>query len=263
MYNVHMYMRTVALAVVSFILGTISIGVAYAWSGPTAAPPGNNVAAPINVGSTDQVKNGGLGVNTLTVFGNSLFGGFDDSDAYLNFGDTSGSAGYGIRDNNGLLEFKNSSSTWQSLQSVLWTLCGGPCGGGTSPWTTSGNNIYNSNTANVGIGQSNPTAKLYVTNATAGQWGLYVTSPTYGAYVQGNGAAYLGYSGYGLYTGNNVYASNYYIAAIGLWASQLRNSQQLGPVYTVAGCNCGNNLMTACMYPAYFYATGYCRAVYY
>jgi hypothetical protein len=71
MYNVGMHPRTIALTIASFILGTISIGIAYAWSESTAAPPNGNVAAPINVGSTDQVKNGGLGLNSLAVFGNS------------------------------------------------------------------------------------------------------------------------------------------------------------------------------------------------
>lgn len=102
-----MSFRGVVLAGLFFPLGTISIGIAYAWSEPTAAPPGNNVAAPINVGSTDQVKNGGLGVNSLAVFGNSLLGGSAGSNAYLNFGATSGSSGYGIRDNAGTLEFKS------------------------------------------------------------------------------------------------------------------------------------------------------------
>ena len=42
----------------------------YAWTGPTASPPNNNVAAPINVGSAGQVKQGdfatlgNLGVGT-------------------------------------------------------------------------------------------------------------------------------------------------------------------------------------------------------
>lgn len=40
-----------------------------AWTGPTATAPGGNVAAPINVGTTDQVKNAGISVNALTVFG--------------------------------------------------------------------------------------------------------------------------------------------------------------------------------------------------
>ena len=141
------------------LLALLSFTLVTAWTGPTASPPNGNVAPPINVGTAQQVKNGTIGVNGLVVFGNSLLGGFADSDAYLNFGATTGSSGYGIRDNNGLLEFKNSSSTWQSLQSVLWNLCGGPCGG-TSNWTASGNNIYNTNSGNVGIGTANPAEKL-------------------------------------------------------------------------------------------------------
>lgn len=41
----------------------------FAWTGPTGAPPNNNVSAPVNVGTVDQVKNSGLSVNTLAVFG--------------------------------------------------------------------------------------------------------------------------------------------------------------------------------------------------
>lgn len=36
--------------------------IALAWTGPTAAPPNGNVAAPLNVGSKNQVKTGGLSV---------------------------------------------------------------------------------------------------------------------------------------------------------------------------------------------------------
>lgn len=39
------------------------------WSGPTAAPPGNNTPAPLNVSAVDQLKDGGLGLGRLAVFG--------------------------------------------------------------------------------------------------------------------------------------------------------------------------------------------------
>ena len=42
----------------------------YAWTGPTATPPSGNAATPLNEGSTAQVKNGSLGVNSLAVYGN-------------------------------------------------------------------------------------------------------------------------------------------------------------------------------------------------
>ncbi len=47
---------------------------AIAWTGPTQSPPSGNVSAPINVGTIDQVKNAGLSVNALAVFGNSQLG---------------------------------------------------------------------------------------------------------------------------------------------------------------------------------------------
>lgn len=76
-----------------------------AWTGPTQSPPGGNVAAPVNTSSTGQVKAGNLGVA-----------------GYLNFGSTLGSTGYGVRDNSGLLEFKNSGGSWASIQSTVSSL---------------------------------------------------------------------------------------------------------------------------------------------
>src|SRR3989344_6996047 len=43
-----------------------------AWTGPTAAPTGNNIAAPVNVGTADQVKDGGLSVNGLRAYGTTI-----------------------------------------------------------------------------------------------------------------------------------------------------------------------------------------------
>ncbi len=58
------------------VLALVSL-VAYAdvWVPPTAIPPGNNTAAPINVSANNQVKIGGLGVGPLAVFGDALVSG--------------------------------------------------------------------------------------------------------------------------------------------------------------------------------------------
>jgi hypothetical protein len=66
----------------------------------------------VNLGTAPQTKNGTLGVNGLAVFGNTLLGGVAGSNAYLNFGATSGTGGYGIRDNAGVIESKNSGGSW-------------------------------------------------------------------------------------------------------------------------------------------------------
>lgn len=55
----------------ALILLLVAIANAQAWSGPTQAPPNGNVSPPINVGTTDQVKNAGLSVNAFTVFGSA------------------------------------------------------------------------------------------------------------------------------------------------------------------------------------------------
>jgi len=152
-------MRRILLASCT-TLALLSPVAVFAWTGPTAPPPNGNVPAPVNVGSSDQVKNAGLGVNYLAVFGNILLSGIGN---YLNFGSTSGTSGYGIRDSAGTLEFKNSGGSWGSLQSIVYNLGGGI-------WVSSGNNIRNSNSGNVGIGTASPGYKLDVngqTNATS------------------------------------------------------------------------------------------------
>lgn len=142
-------MRPVSFAL-GLIVGTVfASAVVFAWTGPTSAPPSGNVAAPINVGATDQVKNAGFGVNSLAVFGNSILSG--PSVTYLNFGSTVGATGYGIRDNVGTMEFKNNNGAWTGIGSAS----------GGSQWTTSGTSIYY-NGGNVGIGTASPGQKLQV-----------------------------------------------------------------------------------------------------
>lgn len=116
-------MRTLLVAFIGGIVGTVFTSmIVLAWTGPTAAPPNGNVAAPINVGSTDQVKNAGLALNSLAVFGNAILSG---TSRYLNFGSAAGGSGYGIRDNAGTMEFKNSSGGWGSFVATdVGTLCG-------------------------------------------------------------------------------------------------------------------------------------------
>ncbi len=58
------------------IILTAALSVNYlfaAWTGPTQAPPGGNTPTPIHTGSTPQVKDGGLSVNALSVFGGGYF----------------------------------------------------------------------------------------------------------------------------------------------------------------------------------------------
>jgi hypothetical protein len=71
-------------------------------------------------------------------------------------------------------------------------------------WTTSGTNIYNNNSGNVGIGTTSPVYPLHVSNAGNGNW--------LGLFNNGNTAVYFAHSGgYGAYidAGSNATASTY------------------------------------------------------
>lgn len=60
---------------ITILSAILIVGLNYvnaAWSGPTANPPNAGVSTPINVSSVNQVKNGSLGVNSLSVFGDGL-----------------------------------------------------------------------------------------------------------------------------------------------------------------------------------------------
>jgi hypothetical protein len=107
--------RRYALIAVGSALILFGAAVASAWTGPTQAFPNANTAAPVNVGTVDQVKNAGLSVNKFIVFGNTRLGGIAGSNAYLNFGGTSGPSGYGIWDNAGTMEYKNSGGAWTAF----------------------------------------------------------------------------------------------------------------------------------------------------
>lgn len=108
--------RDLLIGIIGGVVGTVfSTFVALAWTGPTQAPPNGNVSAPLNVGTVDQIKNANLGINGLAVFGNTIL----QASSYLNWGSTAGTNGYGIRDNAGTLEFKNSSGSWANLNTTV------------------------------------------------------------------------------------------------------------------------------------------------
>jgi hypothetical protein len=100
-----------------------------AWTGPSAAPPGNNISAPLNLSGTDQFKPAIMGADILNILG---------ANQYLNFGNTTGSAGFGFRNNGGVVEYKHSggfnAGTWTEVGKgrgsqikIRLAQCGGGC----------------------------------------------------------------------------------------------------------------------------------------
>jgi hypothetical protein len=155
-------MRAASL-IAAFITGTIFTSfLVVAWTGPTSPPPSGNVAAPINVGTTDQIKDGGLGVNALAVFGNAILSG---ASRYLNFGTIAGASGYGLRDSAGTMQFKNAGGSWTAIGSGSSSLGGSGTANYLPKFTTTttlGNSQIFDNGMNVGIGTASPGQKLDV-----------------------------------------------------------------------------------------------------
>ncbi len=91
----------------------------------------------------------------LTAFGD-LF--LEGSSRYINFGTAAtGTSGYGLRDNGGAIEYKDSGGSWIAFNSIS----GGP--GGSSAFTIGNGFIYNATTTDlVGIGTTSPLSKLSV-----------------------------------------------------------------------------------------------------
>ena len=83
--------KTVTKFLILTIVFIFALGVNYlfaAWTGPTQTPPAGNTSTPVHVGTTDQVKNGGLSVDALSVFGGGYFQGNLDIDGGIEIGDT-------------------------------------------------------------------------------------------------------------------------------------------------------------------------------
>ena len=62
----------------------------------------------------------------------------------------------------GLLVYDNETASFWFYKAAGWTELVAGGGSGTNYWETGGNNIYNNNAGNVGIGTVNPTAKLSI-----------------------------------------------------------------------------------------------------
>ena len=70
--------KTITKTIILLAVLTLALSVNYifaAWVGPTQAPPGGNTPTPVHVGTTNQVKDGGLSLESLAVFGDGYFQG--------------------------------------------------------------------------------------------------------------------------------------------------------------------------------------------
>ncbi len=156
---------------VATIALAITLGVTYAfasWTGPVATPPNNNVEAPINVGTVDQIKSGGLGVDTLAVYGNVGVSG------YIQVGTTTSSCSSGVE---GALKYV-SGTGMQYCNGSSWSTLGGTGGDGsyTGSLTTGSNtgaDCTNAGGVPIDIGGGDYVCKFISSSCAAG-WTKYL-----------------------------------------------------------------------------------------
>jgi hypothetical protein len=95
-HHVNMKLHTLTSSIKALILLTVALTIALAanfaygqWSNPSVSPTGGNIAVPVNISSTDQVKTGSLSVNNLTARNRTTIIG---SSAQVRFIDTTSGA---------------------------------------------------------------------------------------------------------------------------------------------------------------------------
>jgi hypothetical protein len=195
-----------------------------AWSGPPGTPPGCTSGyvgcdAPLNVSSTAQTKQGQL---TVSSSASPSLNVTNSAGGYGAYGHSVANGGIGVRGDGAS---NNYGGLFQGGYGVQ-----GSGAAGYGVYGTSASNI-----AVYGYTQGSSYGGYFYAPASGGV-GVRGDGNAYGGYFYSTGSgawAILGYGSYGLYTGSNVYANDVYDAAAGVWVSNLRLSQQLGPQYTI------------------------------
>ena len=96
----------------------------------------------------------------------------------------------------GLVVYETTTNSMWVYNGSVWVQ---QAAGGTSPWTTSGTLIYNTNAGNVGIGTNSPSSKFHI----AGNLMLENTSPIIQFRQSGDDKVYIQLSGDNLRLGTN------------------------------------------------------------
>jgi hypothetical protein len=211
-----MHMRTFSFSRSTILIaGIVIAGFATAvgaWTGPQNTPPTcvsgqAGCDAPLNVGTGSQVKNGALSVNAISVYGDVLIDGA--ATTYFNFGPTVSVNGYGIRDNNGVMEVKDLNGGWYRFATS----------------SANGAGVITGGTANYVAKYSSATALTEsIITDTGTRVGVATTSPSQEFSVTGD-----------IYASGNMYAAGYFHNSDASLKENVRTSPGLSLVEKLRG----------------------------
>lgn len=162
-------LKTITLSLIAIYL----VGVAYAWTDPTLGPPSGNTYPPITTASNSQTKAGWLTLDNLETYGNTDLATVTGN---VGIGTTSPQAKLHAVQSGGNV---NPSLTYNSSAAYILNTAGADLAMGVltaGPWSywmqarSWGNAslplAFNPSGGNVGIGTTNPDAKLTVTGSS-------------------------------------------------------------------------------------------------
>lgn len=193
----------------SIVLAGVFASVASAWTGPSGAPPNNNVAAPINTSASGQTKTGDfatqgkIGAGTFTPNASYKLDVYNSTAAQgtAYFHNTSGGIAFGPYNSTWTHVYSDNANAPFIFNTDIFTIAGGISSyngdlalkTGIGGATTSPTRMTLQTTGNVGIGTTNPAFRLEL---------AFATNP--GIALHYIGAAAAGNKGYITFTHNRA-----------------------------------------------------------